>query len=87
VAAIATGEPHGLDGGVDPARGGADRARQEQEVLAPGQVGRELRRLDDGAHPVDDRRQQMRHRLAEQPHRALGRTGEAEQHPDGGGLA
>lgn len=80
--APAVAEVRGLEHLVDALSRAADRAREQGEVLAGGEGGEELRRLDDGPDPVDDVRQPLGHRLAED----LGRAGvgahEAEQHPD-----
>ena len=84
---LAPAELDRLDRLVDSRRRGTDGAREKQQVATTAEVGRELRGLDDRADPADHLRQVPRHRLAEQPHRAARRAGQAEEHPDRRGLA
>ncbi len=81
-----------VEGRVDPVPGGPRvggpvGGLETGQVLATRQVGMEGRSLDQGTDPGQHLVGPGRHRLAEQLHRAGGRSDQPEQHPDGGGLA
>ena len=84
---VAAGEPDRLDRLVDPRVRDADRPGEQPQVLPAGEVGGELGRLHDRADPAHHLGQGVGHRAAEQRHLAPGGRGQAEQHPDRGGLA
>ena len=87
VVAGTVGEPDLLERGVDRGARHADGPREQAEVLATGERREEAGFLDDGPDAVDDLWQLGRHLEPEEPHRALGRAGQPEQHLDRAGLA
>jgi hypothetical protein len=67
---------------VDLAALHAGHAGQQRQVAAAGEVGEELRRLDNRPDPPDHLGQLAGHFVAEHPHRAGVGTDQAEQRPD-----
>ena len=82
----ALGQPHALEGGVDPGRADARQPGQGQQVRTPRQGGVEGRRLDERPHPgqVAGR---VGERLAEDGPGTLRRPDQAQEHADRRGLA
>ena len=85
-------QAHPVQGFGDPGPrrgrvGGPVRRVVAGQVVGAGQERVEGRPLDQRADPVQHPGGAVRHRHAEQRRAAAGRVGQAEQHPDRGGLA